>query len=119
MKDIYYKLKTLNYIKHLIININNRKIKNTFLSTDYFFGVLNSGKIKLDEFSIYLDKIDDNKSIEVCIHPSEEVKGNNKDKKNFYSSSNRKLEKELLISVDFKKYLDDKGIKLINFSDLN
>ena len=40
-KNIYYKLKSLNYFKHFIINICNKKIKNNFSSPDYFFGILN------------------------------------------------------------------------------
>ena len=70
-------MKTLNYLKHFLISICNKKIKSNFLSTDYFFGVLNSGKIKMSELFIYLDSISSDKSIELCIHPSNEIYENN------------------------------------------
>ena len=119
-KDVYYKLKTLNYLKHFLISICNKKIKNNFLSTDYFFGVLNSGKIKMSELFIYLDSIGSDKSIEVCIHPSNETYENNKiNKRAFYLSKNRIDEKKLLISDEFKNLLESKKISLINFSDIH
>ena len=122
-KDIFYKLKSLNYIKHIIINICNRKITNTFLSTDYFFGILNSGKIKMDELFLYLDNIDLNQSIEVCIHPSNEILDNtsnsdNSKQRDFYASKNRKNEKILLMSEELKYYLNNQKIDLINFSNI-
>jgi len=118
-KDAYYKLTTLNYLKHFLISICNKKIKNNFLSTDYFFGVLNSGKVKMDELFIYLDSISSDKSIEICIHPSNEVYEDNKIKKReFYLSKNRSDEKKLLISDEFKNLLENKKIKIINFADI-
>ena len=98
----------------------NKKIENKFLSTDYFFGVLNSGKTKIDEFIIYLDKIGSDKSIEVCIHPSNTIYENNKiNKRSFYYNKNRSEEKKLLMSDEFKNLLKKKKINLINFSDIN
>ena len=60
----------MNYFKHFIINICNKKIKNNFVSPDYFFGILNSGKTKKDELFLYLDCLNSDKTIELCIHPA-------------------------------------------------
>ncbi len=119
IKDFYHKFISLNYLKYLIVYINNKKIKNNFLSTDYFFGILNSGKVNLDELILYLDKISSNKSIEVCLHPSEEVVNKSTNKREFYYHLNRKLEKNLITNDEFKDYLKKEKIKLINFSDIN
>ena len=54
---MFYKSISLNYLKHLIINICNTKVKNSLISPDYFFGILNSGKLKKDELFLYLEKI--------------------------------------------------------------
>jgi len=118
-KDAFYKLKSLNYFKHLMINICNKKIENNFLSPDYFFGILNSGKIKIDELFLYLDKIDSNKIVEICIHPANEIINHDFSNNNFYNSKNRKEEKKLLLSDKFKNYLHNNNIQLINFSDIN
>ena len=122
-KDIKYKLKSLNYFKHFIINICNKKIKNNFLSPDYFFGILNSGKIKKDEFFSYLNYSNFDKTIELCIHPSNRAINpmddqQNTSQRNFYESENRIIEKKLLLSDEFSHFLTDKKIKLINFSDI-
>ena len=119
-KNVYYKFKTLNYLKHFLISRCIKKIKKNFLSTDYFFGVLNSGKIEIDELASYLDKIDSNKSLEVCIHPSNEVLENTEtSKREFYLSKNRIKEKQLLLSERFRNLLKNKKISLINFSEIN
>jgi len=122
-KDTYYKLKSLNYFKHFIISACNKKIKNTFSSPDYFFGILNSGKIKIDEFFSYLDSLNSGSTIELCIHPSNKFNGaiNNVksiNQTNFYKDKNRVTEKNLLLSDQFKNFLAYKKINLINFSDI-
>jgi len=122
-KDTYYKLKSLNYFKHFIINMCNKKIINTFSSPDYFFGVLNSGKIELDEFFLYFDSIKSEKIVELCVHPANKIVNDlnsvkNINKANFYKSKNRINEKNLLLSDEFKNFLSYKKIDLINFSDI-
>ena len=122
-KDTYYKLKSLNYFKHFIISMCNKKIKNAFSSPDYFFGILNSGKIKIDEFFSYLDSLNSGSTIELCIHPSNKFNGaiNNVksiNQTNFYKDKNRVTEKNLLLSDQFKNFLAYKKINLINFSDI-
>ncbi len=112
-KDIIYKLKSLNYFKHLTINMCNKKINNTFSSPDYFFGILNSGKIEIDELFIYLDSLKYGKIVELCIHPSNKLindKSDIKDKynMNFYNSKNRINEKNLLLSSELKNFLKKK-----------
>ena len=72
-KDMLYKLKSLNYIKHFVIKTCNMKLKNNLISPDYFFGILNSGKVKKDEFFLYLKNINFNKTIEFCTHPSNKI----------------------------------------------
>jgi len=123
-KGIYYKAKSLNYLKHFIINICNKRIKNSFISPDYFFGILNSGKINIDELFSYLDSIDNEKIVELCIHPSNQISDklnyiNEENKSNFYKNQNRTLEKNLLLSDSFKNFLSYKKINLINFSNIS
>ena len=122
-KNFYYKFKTLNYFKHLLINMCNKKINNSFVSPDYFFGILNSGKIDIDEFFSYIDNLNYGNTLELCIHPGNkfsEVNNNSEDFKytNFYKSKNRANEKNLLLSDELKKFLAQKKIDLINFSDI-
>ena len=123
-KNIYYKLKSLNYFKHFIINICNKKIKNNFSSPDYFFGILNSGKIKTDELFSYLDCLNTDATVELCIHPANKLVDQinikkNINQKNFQTSENRIIEKNLLLSDKFRDFLIHKKINLINFSDIN
>ena len=123
-KDIYYKLKSLNYFKHFIINICNKNIKNSFVSPDYFFGILNSGKTKKNELFSYLDFLNSDKTIELCIHPANRLTNqtnitNNTNQRNFYKSENRIIEKNLLLSDEFSNFLVHKKINLINFSDIS
>lgn len=123
-KDAYYKLKSLNYFKHFVINMCNKKIINTFSSPDYFFGILNSGKIEMDEFFLYLDSIKSEKIVELCVHPANKIVNDvngvkNIKKTNFYKSKNRINEKNLLLSDKFKNFLSYKNIDLINFSDIS
>ena len=123
-KDMFYKIMSLNYLKHLIINICNTKIKNSLISPEYFFGILNSGKLKKDELFLYLDKINLNKTIELCVHPANQVIDKIKFQKevsynSFYISKNRFYEKDFLLSNEFSNFLKQKNVRLINFSDLD
>ena len=123
-KGTYYKLKSLNYFKHFIINMCNKKIINTFSSPDYFFGVLNSGKIEMDEFFLYFDSIKSEKIVELCVHPANKLVDQinikkNINQRNFQKSENRIIEKNLLLSDKFRDFLIHKKINLINFSDIN
>ena len=123
-KDTYYKLKSLNYFKHFVINMCNKKIINTFSSPDYFFGILNSGKIKMEEFSLYFDSINPKKIVELCVHPGNKIVNDingvkNINKANFYKSKNRIMEKNLLLSDEFKNFLNSRDIDLINFSNIS
>ncbi len=123
-KDVYFKFKSLNYLKHFIINICNKKIQNNFASPDYFFGILNSGKINVDEFFSYLDYLNPDKTIELCIHPANRFidQANNTNKTsqiNFYKNKNRSVEKNLLLSDKFLNFLTQKKINLINFSNIS
>jgi len=117
LKNFFYKLKSSNYIKFVLIKLYTRKL-NYFKSTDFFYGILNSGKINLNEFFQYVDKIDENKTIELCIHPSHSSSKNSNKYSKFYSSINRSLENRLLFSDNFKKELKKRKIKLINFNSL-
>ena len=111
LNNAYDKIKNLNYLKHFIINICNKKIINSFASPDYFFGILNSNRINLDEFFIYLNHLNHAKTFELCIHPGnqdESGKGN----------ENRLMEKNLLLSDKFKNFIENKKINIINFSDI-
>ena len=122
-KDMLYKFISLNYLKHLIINICNTRVKNGLLSPDYFFGILNSGKVKKDELFLYLEKINQNKTIEFCTHPANKtvnkIKTEEESYNNFYLDKNRFYEKDFLLSDEFSNFIKQKNIKLINFSDLN
>ncbi len=123
-KDMFYKIMSLNYLKHLIINICNTKIKNSLISPEYFFGILNSGKLKKDELFLYLDKINLNKTIELCVHPANQIIDKIKFQKevsynSFYISKNRFYEKDFLLSNEFSNFLKQKNVRLINFSDLD
>jgi len=115
----YNKLRNLNYLKHLVINICNKKIKNNFISPDYFFGILNSGKMNIDEFFLYFENIEFNKVLELCVHPGSKLTDNiSANPKNSYERQNRILEKNLLLSNDFRNFLTSKKVKLINFNNI-
>jgi len=123
-KEAYYKLKSLNYLKHFIINICNKKIKNNFVSPDYFFSILNSGKTKIDDFFLYLDYLNSDTTVELCTHPANRLVDqmsikSNINQRNFYKSENRIIEKNLLLSNQLRNFLIHKKINLINFSDIN
>tara|TARA_B100000767_G_scaffold272875_1_gene301547 strand:+ start:1731 stop:2594 length:864 start_codon:yes stop_codon:yes gene_type:complete len=118
LKNFKFKIKNNNYLKYFLLKIFKRKKFNKKNTSDYFFGILNSGKIQLDELLFYIDKINDNKTIEVCIHPS-----NNINKKidskfyQFYENKNRQHEKELLLSKKFKNELIKRRVRILPFSD--
>ena len=123
-KEAYYKLKSLNYLKHFIINICNKKIKNNFVSPDYFFSILNSGKTKIDDFFLYLDYLNSDTTVELCTHPANRLVDqmsikSNINQRNFYKSENRIIEKNLLLSNQLRNFLIHKKINLINFSDIS
>ena len=123
-KNAYYKLKSLNYLKHLVINVCNKKIKNTFSSPDYFFGILNSGKIEISELLLYLDRMNEEKTIELCIHPANKFTDQiynvkNISPVNFYKDKNRLIEKNLILGEELKNFLTHKKINLINFSEIS
>ena len=111
LKNAYSKIKNLNYFKHLVINICNKKINNPFISPDYFFGILNSNTINLDEFFVYLNQLNYAETVELCIHPGNRSESSKK-------NENRVMEKNLLLSDKFKNFIDNKKISLINFSDI-
>ena len=117
-KNFIFKFFSNNYLKFLLIKIYQKKI-TYFKSSDYFFGILNSGKIDINELFKYIDSIDNNKTIELCIHPSflNKKKDDNKYHK-FYTSINRDLERKILFSNIFKINLDKRKIKLISFKSL-
>ena len=105
-----------NIFKHFIINICNKKIENSFLSPDYFFGILNSGKIKRNELFSYLDCLNPDKTVELCIHPANRFKNHMNIKQNvssrsFYKSKNRVIEKNLLLSNEFENFLIHKTLQ--------
>lgn len=118
-KNFLHKFFNLNYLKFFLIKfIGYKKIK-FFKSTNYFFGLLNSGLIKKNDFFDYLDNIRDNSTVELCIHPSKiKRKKNNNRFNNFYNSINRVKEKELLFSREFSSGLKSRNIKLIKYLDL-
>jgi len=123
-KNFFYKVKSLNYFKHLLISTYKIRIKNDLLSPDYFFGILNSGNIKKDEFFYFLKKIQPNTTIELCIHPanqteSEDASNLEQKYRNFYSNKNRTYEKFFLFSDEFSDFIKRENIKLISFLDLN
>ena len=124
-KDFGYKFISKNYIKLLLLNYCSNRIKDSFfLSPNYFYGILNSGKIERDEFFLYLNKIKHDSVIELCIHPADEISSPKIEKnkfinKKFTYSQNRLYEKKLLFSEEFEKNLKDQKIKLIDYSNLH
>ena len=123
-KDFGYKFMSKNYVKLLLLNYCSNRIKDSFfLSPNYFYGILNSGKIEIDEFFLYLNKIKQDSVIELCIHPADEISSPKIEKnkfinKKFTYSQNRLYEKKLLFSEEFEKNLKDQKIKLIDYSCL-
>ena len=101
------------------------KIKDSFfLSPNYFYGILNSGRIEIDEFFLYLSKIKQGNVIELCIHPANEISFPKIEKnkviyKKFTYSQNRFHEKKLLFSEEFETNLKNQNVKLVNYSNLN
>ena len=61
-----------------------------------------------------------NNTVELCVHPANKLIDNKKNKtqRDFYKSDNRLSEKNLLLSDQFKDFLIDKKINLINFSNI-
>tara|TARA_A100001011_G_scaffold303371_1_gene317367 strand:+ start:56 stop:937 length:882 start_codon:yes stop_codon:yes gene_type:complete len=124
-KNFGYKFFSKNYIKYFLLNFCAKMNQDKFFKCpDYFFGILNSGNINMNEFFLYIKKIKDNSVVELCIHPANKFLGSENYKNDFFYkdftfNENRFIEKELLFSNLFKKKLDDHKIKLINFTDLN
>ncbi len=117
--NFYYKFFNLNYLKFFLFKLINYKKIKFFKTTDYFFGLLNSGLINKDELFNYLDNLKNGSSIELCIHPSKLRKKNNKSRFNdFYDSINRIKEKKLLFSKDLSLGFKSRKIKLIKYQDL-
>ena len=123
-KNFLYKLYSKNYLKFFLLNYCKYKnSNNSIISPNYFYGVLDSGKINMDNFFLYVNKIEDNSTIELCIHPANQFLkldkyNNNNLFKTFAYSENRFYEKKLLFSNDFQKNLNHHKIELINYSDL-
>ena len=119
-KDFGYKFMSKNYVKLLLLNYCSNRIKDSFfLSPNYFYGILNSGKIEIDEFFLYLNKIKQDSVIELCIHPADEISSPKIEKnkfinKKFTYSQNRFHEKKLLFSEEFEKNLKNQNIKLVD-----
>ena len=124
-KDFGYKFMSKNYVKLLLLNYCSNRIKDSFfLSPNYFYGILNSGRIKEDEFFLYLSKIKHDSVIELCIHPANEIFFPKIEKNKFYYkkftySQNRFYEKKLLFSEEFETNLKNQNVKLVNYSNLN
>ena len=117
-KNFLYKVLNKNYLKYFLIKIYENKL-DYFKSTNFFYGILNSGKIDINEFFNYIDSLKKNETVELCIHPSHKIKLIKKQIfENFYKNTNRQYEKNLLFSDDFKRRLIKKKIKLINFNSL-
>jgi chitin disaccharide deacetylase len=123
-KDFGYKFMSKNYVKLFLLNYFSNRIRDSFfLSPNYFYGILNSGKIEIDEFFLYLSKIKQDNVIELCIHPANEISFPKIEKnktiyKKFIYSQNRLYEKKLLFSKEFENNLKDQRIKLIDYSGL-
>ena len=124
-KDFGYKFMSKNYVKLLLLNYCSNRIKDSFfLSPNYFYGILNSGKIERDEFFLYLNKIKHDSVIELCIHPANEISFPKIEKnkfiyKKFTYSQNRFHEKKLLFSEEFETNLKNQKIKLVDYSNLH
>ena len=124
-KDFGYKFMSKNYVKLLLLNYCSNSIKDSFfLSPNYFYGILNSGKIEIDEFFLYLNKIKQDSVIELCIHPADEISSPKIEKnkfiyKKFIYSQNRFHEKKLLFSEEFETNLKNQKIKLVDYSNLH
>lgn len=124
-KDFGYKFMSKNYVKLLLLNYCSNRIKDSFfLSPNYFYGILNSGKIERDEFFLYLNKIKHDSVIELCIHPANEIFFPKIEKNKFYYkkftySQNRFHEKKLLFSEEFETNLKNQKIKLVDYSNLH
>ena len=78
----------------------------------------------MDEFFLYFDSIKSEKIVELCVHPANKIVNDvnsvkNINKANFYKSKNRINEKNLLLSDEFKNFLNYGSINLINFSDIS
>ncbi len=124
-KDFSNKFVSKNYVKLFLLNFCSKRIQNNFfLSPNYFYGILNSGKIDRDEFFLYLKNIKQDSVTELCIHPANEfvfseTKKNEFSYKKFTYSENRFHEKKLLFSEEFQKNLEDQKVKLINYTNLS
>ena len=123
-KNFGYKFLSKNYIKLFLLNYCSKRVKdNFFLSPNYFYGILNSGKIEMDELFLFLDKMKHDSVIELCIHPANEISlpKFEKDKaiyKKFTYSQSRLYEKKLLFSDEFEKNLKNQNVELIDYSKL-
>jgi chitin disaccharide deacetylase len=123
-KNFTYKLFSKNYLKFFLLNYcKNKNYDNSFESPKYFYGILDSGKINIEHFFLYVSKIEDNSTIELCMHPANKFlkidKQNNANLfKSFAYSENRFYEKKLLFSNNFEKNLKFHQIELVNNFDL-
>ncbi len=112
----------LNIVKHLLLNFLSisliKKIKkNDILYSEFFVGVLFTGNMTFNSIKKALRRYKKDQTVEILLHPaylsSKEVLNWKNDKfKDFYTNENRKEEMEILLSSQFKDFIQrlNKGI---------
>lgn len=111
-KVFYLHRPFINKVKNIVLNtftLINKCSDNEILTTDYFIGVLYTGRMTKETILKGLEKINNDNSItEIIIHPSIEINAKNKKKKEF----------EILTDVKFRKELENLDFTLTSFSCL-
>jgi len=115
-----YNILSANFIKNCLLNylskLNSAKLKRYNINrNDYFIGVLASGNMTIDDVDIALKMISNRtkpKSVDILFHPGgvENKKSVNWTKNNifqsYYSSDDRKRERNILKSKRLKNIID-------------
>jgi predicted glycoside hydrolase/deacetylase ChbG (UPF0249 family) len=113
--------KVINLFKIAVLRYVSRKIWPELITTDEFFGVLFSGIITRAALHKMLLNINDQQSLEICIHPGFPVNRTEEpypiaSVNNFICSQARQIEHDVLTDSGMQKILNRRGLVLRDFS---
>lgn len=95
----------------LLSNINNKEWKN---SSNFFTGFFFDGDFNESNFLAVLSNLPEKGIIELMCHPGMNMKANIKKQKTYHSIS----EVDALTSIEARRIIETKNIKLVNYKDL-
>lgn len=105
----------LNIIKHMLLNLFSRQLAhklsiNKISYSDIFIGVLFTGNMTFNSIKKALLQYKEDQTVEILLHPAylseaEDSAWSDDKFKDFYTDSNRKKEMQILLSSEFKNFI--------------